>query len=172
MFRRSPHLTFMYGALSEQNSSQKISRERRSRQTTKLSDLKETRAQTLQEAETADNITDRIVQKILRRLVEKFKENGKKPINYYEFVLHPTDFGASVENMFHVSFLVKENRAGVSFCPDSGLPLIQPISNKQNSAQLDSCEGLAKSQVVMNWTVESWQKIVKDLNIKTATIIL
>ena len=43
---------------------------------------------------------------------------------------------------------------------------------KQNSAQLDSCEGLAKSQVVMNWTVESWQKIVKDLNIKTATIIL
>merc|ERR1712168_1038889 len=110
-------------------------REGRSRQATKLSDLRETQAQTLKETETTDNITDRIVQKILRRLVEKFKENGKKPINFFEFVLHPTDFGASVENMFHVSFLIKENRAGILICPDSGLPLIQPLAAKQRGVE-------------------------------------
>ena len=100
LFRRSPGLTFMFGSLPGEGQPRlERPREGRSRQATKLSDLRETQAQTLQETETTDNITDKIVQKILRRLVEKFRENGKKPINYFEFVLHPTDFGASVENV-------------------------------------------------------------------------
>lgn len=71
--------------------------------------------------------------------------------------------------MFHVSFLIKENRAGIFMCPDSGQPLIQPIAAKQNSAQRESTEEV-KSQVVMNWSVESWRKLVTDLRIQTAMI--
>ena len=40
----------------------------------------------------------------------KFKEAGKKPVNYFKFVLNPDCFGTSIENMFHVSFLVKEGK--------------------------------------------------------------
>jgi len=171
LFRRSPGLTFMFGALpSEPQPRLEKTREVKARQATKFSELRETEAEALQETETTDNMTDRIVQKILRRLVERFRENGRKPINYFQFVLHPTDFGASVENMFHVSFLIKENRAGISICPDSGLPLIQPIAAKKNLAQRESTEEVARSQVVMNWSVESWRKLVKDLRIQTAMI--
>ena len=165
MFRRSPSLSFMYGALGT-TQPQGEERNRRVRQATKYSDLKETKALTIEQTETEENITDRIVQKVLRKLVEKFKDNDKKPINYYEFVLHPSNFGTSIENIFHVSFLVKENKAGISICPDTGMPLIRPVSMKQK----DSSEEVTKAQVVMNWSVRDWRRLVKDLNILTPMI--
>jgi len=165
MFRRSPSLNFMYGALSavEPQAGEERLRERRGRQKT---ELRETEALTLQQTETEENITDRIVQRVFKRLVEIFRENEKKPVNYFEFVLHPTNFGKSVENMFHVSFLIKENKAGISICPDTKMPLIYPISAKQKAAT----EEVETVQVVMNWNVSKWKKLVNDLEITTPMI--
>lgn len=166
MFRRSPSLDFMFGALSAippQPKDEK-SKERKARQATKVSDLKETQALILQETETSDNLTDRIVQKIYKQLVMEWKNNGKKPINFFKFVLHPDNFGTSIENMFHVSFLIKENKAGISICPDIELPVIEPISSKQNKE-----EGV-KYQVVMNINMNDWKKLVKNLKIETPMI--
>ena len=63
----------------------------------------------------------------------KFKEAGKKPVNYFKFVLNPDCFGTSIENMFHVSFLVKEGKADadISVCGETGLPFITPKSKKK-----------------------------------------
>jgi len=168
MFRRAPSLTFMFGALSAipPPPKEEKSRERKARQATKVSDLKETQAMTLQETETSDNLTDKIVEKIYKELVLKWKENGKMPINYFQFVLHPEDFGKSVENMFHVSFLIKEMKVGISICPDTELPVIQPISSKQKQ----SSEEGNKNQVVLNFSMRDWKKLVKNLKIETPMI--
>ena len=85
MFRRSPSLSFMYGALSAVPllPAERKTKERKARQATKISELKETQAQTLEEPETSDNITDQIVTKIFKQLLVKWKENDKKPINYF-----------------------------------------------------------------------------------------
>ena len=74
----------------------------------------------------------------------KFKEAGKKPVNYFKFVLNPDCFGTSIENMFHVSFLVKEGKADISVCGETGLPFITPKSKKKDE------EEEKKNQVVMN----------------------
>jgi len=170
LFRRAPSLSFMYGALSAIPPEAKDgkTKEKRSRQATKISDLKETQTQTMKETETEDNITDRIVQKVFKVLVEKFKENGKKPINFFKFVLHPTNFGRSVENMFHVSFLIKENKARISICPDTELPLIQPISSRQKDVDGEGC--CEQSQVVVNINMRDWSKLVKGLVIETPVL--
>ena len=102
MFRRSPYLpSSMHGALTTNPPEPKVEKpkERKSRQATKVSELKETQTMTLSEAETSDNITDRIVSNAYKVLVDKFRENGKKPINFFKFVLHPKNFGTSIENM-------------------------------------------------------------------------
>ena len=98
----------MYGALSAIPPEPKVEkpREKKARQATKVSDLKETQTQTLEEAETSDNITDKIVLNVYKTLVEKFKENGRKPINFFKFALHPNKFGASIENMVGISSVV------------------------------------------------------------------
>ena len=81
---------------------------------------------------------------VFRCLVTKFKEAGKKPVNYFKFVLNPDCFGTSIENMFHVSFLVKEGKADISVCGETGLPFITPKSKKKDE------EEEKKNQVVMN----------------------
>ena len=163
MFRRSPPLTALFGALSA-NPVEEAAKEKRTRQATKFSELKETQTDTVEVTETETNITDRIVQKVFRVLVEKFKENGKRPINFFVFVLDPASFGASVENMFHVSFLIKENKAGIVMCPDSKMPLIKPISTKDSSGEK------RRSQVVLNISQHDWATLVRDLQINSAMI--
>ena len=168
MFRRSPYLpSYIYGALSTIPPEPKVekTREKKARQATKVSDLKETQTVTLEEAETSDNITDKIVSNVYKVLVQKFKENERKPINFFKFVLHPSSFGASIENMFHVSFLIKENKVAVRICKETKMPLIEPLATKKK--EKESTEELGKFQVVMNISFQEWKDLVTGLEIKT-----
>ena len=84
----------------------------------------------------------------------------------FRLVLHPDSFGKTVENMFHVSFLVKEKKVGISICPETQLPVIEPISSKKNSD-----EDSNKSQVVMNISMENWKVLVNKLNITIPMLV-
>ena len=153
LFRRSPYLsTSMYGALRTippaPKEEKKPNKEKKARQATKVSELKETQTQTLEEAETSENITDKIVLNVYKTLVKKFKENERRPINFFKFVLHPNNFGKTIENMFHVSFLVKENKVAVRICNETKMPLIEPLAAKKK--EQESTEEAGKFQVVMN----------------------
>lgn len=45
----------------------------------------------------------------------------------FDYALHPTDFGQTVENLFYLSFLIKEGHVGVSSDSD-GLPVLSRSS--------------------------------------------
>jgi len=166
-FRRSPTLTYMYGALDTTPPPPKIKKQKdpKSRQATRVADLKETTATVLAEAEKSENQTEQMVIHVFRYLVTKFMEAGKRPISYFRFVLDPDCFGTSIENMFHVSFLVKEGKADISLCEETGMPLISPKS-KMNENHNEH-----KNQVVMNINMRDWKVLVKELRIEVAMII-
>lgn len=44
------------------------------------------------------------MRKCLRKVL---KHRGVNSINYYEFLMHPTSFSKSVDNVFHMTFLIK-----------------------------------------------------------------
>ena len=46
-------------------------------------------------------------------LIREFRRSQHKPVNFYEFVCDPTDFANTVENIFHVSFLVKNRKVAM-----------------------------------------------------------
>jgi len=166
-FRKSPFLTCMYGALdtTPPPPKEKKTREPKSRQATKVSDLVETKETVLAEAEKSENQTEQMVMHVFKCLVARYRELEKKPVNYFKFVMHPTCFGTSIENIFHVSFLVKEGKADISLCEKTGLPMIKPLSKRKGEK-----DGESKNQVVMNMNMEDWERIVMEEDIREVMI--
>jgi len=169
-FKRSPFLTCMYGALDTTPPPPKEKKAKdtiRSRQATKVADLVETTATVLAETEKSENQTEQMVTHVFRSLVNRYREMERKPINYFKFVLDPACFGTSIENMFHVSFLVKEGKVDISVCKETGMAMIKPVSNK-NKGQGGQEE--KKNQVVKNVCMDDWQRMVVELGIKRSMI--
>ena len=169
IFRRPAGLTFMFGAVpyeeQYETSEQKV---RRSRKSGVNEDGLATQAIENMEniPETGASKTEILVKSIYRQLKHCVEANDGEPINYFWFILDPTSFSNSVENMFHFSFLVKEDRAQV-FMRNS-LPMILPLSG---SAKLRTAEEKEeKKQAITALTVEHWEALVKAFKIEEAQI--
>ena len=63
-------------------------------------------------------------------LDELYLKNKKTPVCYFTFVIDPDHFGKTVENMFHVSFLVKQRQTVLSI-GENGLPVLEPIIGRK-----------------------------------------
>ncbi len=107
-------------------------------------------------------------------LHKEYKQNGKKPISFYHFVIDPTSFPNSVENMFYVSFLIKDGFVSISegtFLPffdfkiyliimdscadgEDGLPTLNVIGrNRESSTQAS----VSKKQLIIALDQDMWQ---------------
>ena len=173
MFKRAPPLSYMYGTLDTvpPEPKPKKTRETRNKNATKPSQLKETQAAVMTQTEKTVNQTVQIVAHVLKCLVLKWKDNGKNPLNYFKFVINPACFGSSIENMFHVSFLIKEGKAEISICPDSGEPLLQPVTKQQQTqTQDDSEDDVPKNQVVMSFSMLEWSALIRKHDIRHTMI--
>lgn len=170
MFKRSPCLTYLYGALDTTPPPPKERKERdvRATQATRVKDLVATKDTIMQEAEASDNQTEQLVQHVFKCLASVWKQGGKVPVNFFRFVIDPESFGATIENLFHVSFLVKEGKVNISVDEGLGLPVIVPVSSRRGA------EGGAaeerKNQVVMNMCMDDWQKLKESLQVRRALI--
>jgi len=166
MFRRSPALTYMYGALdtTPPPPKERKAREGRGRQATRVADLVATQDTVLAEAETSDNQTEALVGHVFKCLVGVWREQGKTPVNLFRFVINPDSFGITVENLFHLSFLVKEGKVAIT--ADEGLPHILPLTKRRQGGEGEG----EKNQVVMNINMEDWRRMKEALGVTSAAI--
>ena len=157
LFRRSPALTYMYGALPTDPASAPLVERKTRRARQERGELVATQEEAATTGEGGEQ-TDVKVKQVYRRLVEQWRGNGKRPIDYFRFVLDPTCFGATVEAMFHLSFLVKEGKVRVEAEEDS-LPTVAPIPKKE-------VDGAGEKQAtVINFSWGDWQRLVGSLGV-------
>ncbi|CAF0992670.1 unnamed protein product [Didymodactylos carnosus] len=106
-------------------------------------------------------------------LVKSFKENKGQPFDYFEFVVHPESFARTVENMFHISFLIKEGYARL-FLDKEELPAIEPtekalfkssLNSSTSSQQRSQNSTIHSNQMIMSFTVEDWEEVKKTFEI-------
>ncbi|KAI0278475.1 Nse4 C-terminal-domain-containing protein [Russula aff. rugulosa BPL654] len=103
------------------------------------------------ENETTKNVID-----IRTLLVE---QNG--PVNLFRFVINPNDFAQSVENMFYLSFLIRDGECALEIEED-GEPVIFICEQPQLT---DYQEGLRKQQLVFEFDVKTWEEAIKTFSI-------
>ena len=169
LFARPPGLAYLYGSLEKGEIERKEKQRREKIKGTADRDLVVTKAKVMTAAENAaqstKNRTEILIQSTLTQLVSKFREDGrgKEPIDYLAFVLNRDSFAATVENVFHCSFLVKEGKAGISL-DDGGQPVISPTRKKKGgNTQSVGDHHAEKKQVVMSLTMDDWEELKRVL---------
>ncbi|TRY73413.1 hypothetical protein TCAL_14658 [Tigriopus californicus] len=167
LFARGPSLQYMNGALTETKITNKTHLVKQKRMSQK-ENIHVTKSTALKETEKSDNLTEAMVQAAYGSLVTYFKANGKRPINYFEFVIDPQSFGSTVENVFHVSFLVKENR--VRFSIQNRMPFIEPVKRKTLETTQIGDEGNSRNQAVLVLSMAQWRQLKQHLKITNAMI--
>ncbi|CAH1783014.1 unnamed protein product [Owenia fusiformis] len=116
---------------------------------------------------TSEDQTSAHVEYINRCLKKEYAEGDNEPVCFFEFVVNPHSFGLTVENIFHLSFLVKDGLAEVKLDEDK-LPVIVPL---REGGEKGSKKGSKKnSQVLMSITMDEWKKIIKVFDISEPLI--
>lgn len=106
------------------------------------------------------------VEYIMRCLRDEYKANNEKPISFYHFVIDPTSFSNSVENIFYVSFLIKDGFVSISEDGENGLPSLNVINKRIPSSQ----QSASKKQLILSLDKRMWEEISRGLGLRSAAI--
>ncbi|KAI0338105.1 hypothetical protein BDW22DRAFT_1338385 [Trametopsis cervina] len=155
--RRVPVMDFMLGPLSieakKRNIGKRAKLEKNPEDQRKPQNITEADIQR-SENETTKNVS--ILENIL-------SDMGR--INLFRFIINPDDFGQSVENMFYLSFLIRDGKCALEV--EEGEPII--FICEAPSAD-DYEEGLKKQQMVMELDMATWRRAIEVFQIAEPAI--
>ncbi|PKS09384.1 hypothetical protein jhhlp_003999 [Lomentospora prolificans] len=100
------------------------------------------------------------------RLMHKLGLRSTGGVDFMRFVINPHSFGQSVENLFYVSFLIKDNKIRIEL-DDDGLPSVAPVTAE---IEEETSRHQTKHQAVFSLDMSTWRDIIKTLDIKESMI--
>ncbi|KAF8739634.1 Binding domain of Nse4/EID3 Nse3-MAGE, partial [Rhizoctonia solani] len=156
--KAAPAMDFMLGPLSvEQKKRQATQRAKLDKNKKEEVKPEELAAEDLKrsENETSENI------KLVYRRLEQCQR-----INFFKFVINPTSFGQSVENMFYVSFMIRDAKIAFEVVDDE--PFIYACDPPDQNDYAEG--GIQKRQLVMELDVATWKRAIEVFNITESVI--
>uniref|UniRef100_A0A5S6QPH8 Non-structural maintenance of chromosomes element 4 n=1 Tax=Trichuris muris TaxID=70415 RepID=A0A5S6QPH8_TRIMR len=109
---------------------------------------------------------------MFKHLRKAYRHNNKEPIDFFPFILHPTKFNTTVENIFHLSFLIHDNLAEMVVSENT--IKLKPITREERSQadeQQDSCVSRRlANQSVLALSVKEWKALVQKFRIVSPMI--
>lgn len=90
-------------------------------------------------------------------------DNGCVPL--FNFCVNPQSFGQTVENMFYVSFLIKEGRVGLDF-DGNGLPTLG-LAEQRSMAERQEAQ---RNQAVFTLDYDIWKELIDAYGIERSVI--
>uniref|UniRef100_A0A8C0PTA2 Non-structural maintenance of chromosomes element 4 n=1 Tax=Canis lupus familiaris TaxID=9615 RepID=A0A8C0PTA2_CANLF len=86
--------------------------------------------------ESHQEATEKEVERILGLLQTYFREDPDTPMLFFNFVVDPHSFPRIAENIFHVSFIIRDGFARIKLDQDR-LPIIEPVNINEESEGID-----------------------------------
>ncbi|KAL0937756.1 nuclear protein qri2 [Colletotrichum truncatum] len=90
-------------------------------------------------------------------------------VDLLRFVVNPKSFGQTVENMFYVSFLIRDGKVGIEF-DSNDLPSLSPIGGDEVEEEGGVKREKAKQQAIFSMDMQTWQDIIDTFDIKEPMI--
>ncbi|XP_049740175.1 EP300-interacting inhibitor of differentiation 3 [Elephas maximus indicus] len=164
---RAETFHFMLGSF---NSEPSVPRPRQRRRRVRSVEEKSAMPKKLKRMDLNNNqeTTEREVERILGLLQTYFRMHPNSSVSYFEFVVDPHSFARTVENIFYVSFIIRDGYARISLDQDR-LPVLQPVSNNQMGEEYDSGPSGMK-QGIISLSLQDWRNIVATFQISKPMI--
>ncbi|KAH7316522.1 Nse4 C-terminal-domain-containing protein [Stachybotrys elegans] len=185
---------FLLGPLSVEKKARKIAKRSAP---FRPNDLTETRPEVLNVADlaTKENDLTAICGKILQQLVKTQAEVQEKVaelvdddmdeqettnimhqhglrstggLDLMRFVVNPKSFGQTVENMFYVSFLIRDGRVEIEF-DEHDLPALAPV-DREADEEGTARHSASKHQAILSMDMATWRDIVETFDLKEPMI--
>ncbi|PCH34744.1 hypothetical protein WOLCODRAFT_106472 [Wolfiporia cocos MD-104 SS10] len=87
-------------------------------------------------------------------------------INIFRLIVNPNDFGQSVENLFYLSFLIRDGKCALE-TNNEGEPVVYICDQPSEE---DYTNGLRKRQLVMEFDMATWRRAIEIFNIRDSVI--
>ncbi len=102
-----------------------------------------------------------------QRLLRELRVSDHGGVSLFDYILNPRSFGQTVENLFYISFLIKEGSIGIDH-DGNGLPLLMPATARTLEEQRQM--GAKKHQAVMAIDYGMWQRLVEAYEVERPLI--
>ncbi|KAF5680325.1 NSE4-like protein [Fusarium heterosporum] len=107
-----------------------------------------------------DRIEDEMDDDEKNRIMHQHGLRSTGGIDLMRFVVNPKSFGQTIENMFYVSFLIRDGRVEIDF-DENGLPALAPVDREaEGEDEEPTRHGAAKHQAILSMDMETWQDII------------
>ncbi|KAI0797808.1 Nse4 C-terminal-domain-containing protein [Abortiporus biennis] len=156
---RVPAIDFMLGPLSIEQK-QRVAGKRQRLEVNKA-DEKKPQEITEDDITRSENETTKNVAQL-----EMILTDQEGPINLFRFIINPKDFGQSVENLFYLSFLIRDGKCALE-TNENGEP---EIFSSEPPTEDDYLNGLKKQQLVMEFDMATWRRAIEVFNITESVI--
>ncbi|XP_031158011.1 non-structural maintenance of chromosomes element 4 homolog A [Sander lucioperca] len=109
--------------------------------------------------------TEKEVERILGYLKSYYQDDPTSPISYYEFVIDPISFSRTVENIFHMSFLIRDGLARM-YLDNDKLPCIAPVEE----GEVDAGGSYSRKQCIVSISPKIWKELIEAFDIRDTMI--
>ncbi|KAM5287912.1 EP300-interacting inhibitor of differentiation 3 [Ctenodactylus gundi] len=114
--------------------------------------------------------TEKVVERVMGLLQACFQKYPDTPVSYFEFVTDPNSFCCTVENIFCVSFIVRDGFARIRLDQDR-LSILEPININQVGKGNESSYG-SRKQGVLSLTLQDWKNIVASFEFEISQAMI
>ncbi|KFA73791.1 hypothetical protein S40288_03155 [Stachybotrys chartarum IBT 40288] len=103
------------------------------------------------------------------RIMHKYGLRDTGGLDLMRFVVNPKSFGQTVENLFYVSFLIRDGRVQIDF-DDYELPTLAPVDREEEQDTGTARHSTAKHQAILSMDMDTWRDIIDTFDLKESMI--
>ncbi|MCJ1257831.1 nuclear protein [Lignoscripta atroalba] len=103
----------------------------------------------------------------LRALMAKYCITDDGGLSFFHFVINPRSFGQTVENLFYISFLIRDGNVGIG--KDSNMLPTLHVSQPRSSKEIKD-QAIQKHQAIFHLDFPTWEDLIEVFEIKECMI--